>query len=322
VRFEEMKKDQINLPAIDEVRITIIVDNSVDLLLASTDKAKRFALGTNPFENLLPVAEHGFSVLIRAKKGNKIAEVLFDTGVSKKGILHNLDTLEINLSNIQGIILSHGHPDHALGLSGLIDRLGTRNLPLVLHPDAFLERKLVLPDGSEVRLPPPRIADFRRENIEVMEEPGPSMLVDDMVLVSGEVSRTTSFEKGFPIHYAHREGTWVHDPLIMDDQCAILNVHDKGLVIVTGCGHSGIINIIKHARKLTGIEKIYAVIGGFHLSGKIFEPIIPDTISALKEIAPAVVVPGHCTGWIAQHKIAREMPDAFIPNSVGTTLFL
>jgi 7,8-dihydropterin-6-yl-methyl-4-(beta-D-ribofuranosyl)aminobenzene 5'-phosphate synthase len=143
-----------------------------------------------------------------------------------------------------------------------------------------------------------------------------------MVLVSGEVSRTTSFEKGFPIHYAHREGTWVHDPLIMDDQCAILNVHDKGLVIVTGCGHSGIINIIKHARKLTGIEKIYAVIGGFHLSGKIFEPIIPDTISALKEIAPAVVVPGHCTGWIAQHKIAREMPDAFIPNSVGTTLFL
>ena len=113
-----------------------------------------------------------------------------------------------------------------------------------------------------------------------------------------------------------------HDPLIMDDQCAVLNVRQKGLVIVTGCGHSGIINVIKHAQMLTGVNKIYAVIGGFHLSGKIFEPIIADTVSALKEIAPNFVVPGHCTGWIAQHKIAREMPDAFIPNSVGTTLLL
>ena len=312
----------MNLPEVDEASITIIVDNSVDLLLVSTDKAKRFPLGPNPFENLLPVAEHGFSVLIRAKKENKSAIVLFDTGVSKKGILHNLDTLEINPSYIQAIILSHGHPDHAMGLSGIIDRLGSRKLPLILHPDAYLERKLILPDGSEVRLPPPRIGDLRRENIEVIEQPGPSMIVDDMVLVSGEVSRTTSFEKGFPIHYAHRDGGWVHDPLIVDDQCAVLNVRNKGLVIVTGCGHSGIINIIKHAQNLTGVNKIYAVIGGFHLSGKIFEPIIPDTVSALKEIAPDFIVPGHCTGWIAQHKIAREMPDAFIPNSVGTTLHL
>ena len=99
-----------------------------------------------------------------------------------------------------------------MGLSGIIERLGSRKLPLILHPDAYLERKLILPDGSEVRLPPPRLADLRRENIEVIEQPGPSMIVDDMVLVSGEVSRTTSFEKGFPIHYAHRDGGWVSRP--------------------------------------------------------------------------------------------------------------
>ena len=192
---------------------------------------------------------------------------------------------------------------------------------MILHPDAYLERKLVLPDGTDVNLPAPRFKDLRRENIEIIDQPGPSMLIDNMILVSGEVSRTTSFEKGFPIHYAKRSGQWIPDPLILDDQCAILNVKDKGLLIITGCGHAGIINIIRHAQNLTGIDKIHAVIGGFHLSGKLFEAIIPDTVSSLKEIAPDYVMPGHCTGWIAQHKIAREMPDAFIPNSVGTTLF-
>jgi 7,8-dihydropterin-6-yl-methyl-4-(beta-D-ribofuranosyl)aminobenzene 5'-phosphate synthase len=312
---------RLNLPEVDEVSITLIVDNSVDLLLASSDIAKRFKLGSNPFDGLLPVAEHGYSALIRTKRGNSTATVLFDTGVSRKGILHNLDTLEIKINDIQAIILSHGHPDHAMGLPGLVERLGSRNLPLILHPDAYLERKLVLPDGSEVNLPAPRFKDLRRENIEIIEQPGPSMLIDNMILVSGEVSRTTSFEKGFPIHYANRSGHWIPDPLIMDDQCAILNIRNRGLVIITGCGHSGIINIIKHAQNLTGVNKIHAVVGGFHLSGKVFEPIIPDTVSALKEIAPDYVMPGHCTGWIAQHKIAREMPDAFIPNSVGTTLF-
>lgn len=311
----------LSLPEVDQVTITLIVDNSVDLLMASSDVAKRFKLGPNPFERSLPIAEHGYSVLIHAKRGNSTANVLFDTGVSKKVILHNLDVLEINAHDIQAIILSHGHPDHAMGLPGFVERLGSRNLPLILHPDAYLERKLVLPDGSEVNLPAPRFKDLRRENIEIIEQPGPSMLIDNIILVSGEVSRITSFEKGFPIHYAKRSGHWIPDPLIMDDQCAILNLRNKGLVIITGCGHSGIINIMKHAQDLTGISKIHAVIGGFHLSGKMFEAIIPDTVSALKEIAPDYVMPGHCTGWIAQYKIARDMPNAFIPNSVGTTLF-
>jgi 7,8-dihydropterin-6-yl-methyl-4-(beta-D-ribofuranosyl)aminobenzene 5'-phosphate synthase len=311
----------LQLPEVDAVNITLIVDNTVDLLMASSDVAKRFKLGTNPFEKQLPTAEHGYSALIRAKKGNSTATVLFDTGVSRKGILHNLDTLEIDLSDVQAIILSHGHPDHAMGLPGIAERLGSRNLPLILHPDAYLERKLILPDGSEVNLPAPRFKDLNRENIEIIDQPGPSMLIDNMVLVSGEVSRTTSFEKGFPIHYAKRSGQWIPDPLIMDDQCAILNLQSKGLIIITGCGHAGVINIIQHAQKLTGVQKIHAVVGGFHLSGKVFEKIIPDTVAALKEISPTYVMPGHCTGWIAQHKIAREMPDAFIPNSVGTTLF-
>ena len=148
------------------------------------------------------------------------------------------------------------------------------------------------------------------------------MLVDGMILISGEIARTTNFEKGFPIHFAQRHDSWEPDPLIMDDQCAIINVRDQGLVIITGCGHSGIINTIRNAQAITGIQKIYAVIGGFHLTGALFEPIIPQTIAALEEIKPRYVMPGHCTGWSATHQIARAMPAAFIPNSVGTQLLL
>ncbi len=307
---------------VDRATISIIVDNNIDLLMESSDIAKRFPMDPKPFEKLFPLGEHGFSAVIKVEREDKEAQILFDAGISHKGILHNLDALEFDLKDVQAIMLSHGHADHSMGLTGVVDRLGTHNMPMLLHPDAFLERKLILPTGDEIEIPPPNVADFRRENIEVIEEVGPSMLVDGMILVSGEVARTTEFEKGFPVHYCKRGDCWEKDPMIMDDQFALINVKDKGLIIITGCGHSGIINIIRHAQKVTGIEKVYAVIGGFHLTGGVFDPIIPATVAALKEIDPTYVMPGHCTGWTALHEIAMAMPDAYIPNSVGTTLEL
>ncbi|MBI4595552.1 MAG: MBL fold metallo-hydrolase [Candidatus Tectomicrobia bacterium] len=290
--------------------------------MTNTEVAKRVHLGPNPFERSQPIAEHGFSALIRVKQGDKAGAFLFDTGVTRKGILYNMDALEVNVSDIQTIVLSHGHPDHSMGLLGLIDRLGTRRLSLLLHPDAFLGRKLILPNGTEINVPPPKKTDLQQANIDVIEEIGPSLLLDGMVLISGEVARITEFEKGFPIHYARRGNTWEPDPQIMDDQCAIINVRGKGLVIITGCGHAGIINIIHHAQNLTGIKTVYAVIGGFHLSGGLFESIIPVTIETLRTISPRYVVPCHCTGWSAVHQIARAMPGSFIANSVGTNYIL
>ena len=310
----------INLLPVDDVRITTIMENTFDALQASTGVAQRLQLGPNPFERPQPVAQHGFSVLITAGRSGRHGRVLFDTGVDASGFLRNLDILEIRPGDLQAIVLSHGHADHALGMPGLLERLGTRRLPLVVHPDAYLERKLVLPTGDEVNIPPPKAADFRRDNIELIEEVGPSMLVDDMVLISGEVARTTDFERGFPIHWARRGGQWQLDPLISDDQCAIVHLRGKGLVIVTGCGHAGIINIVLNARRLTGVEKIHAVLGGFHLTGGLFDPIIPRTVAALSAIGPDYVAPGHCTGWAAMHQIANALPDQFVFNCVGTTL--
>jgi 7,8-dihydropterin-6-yl-methyl-4-(beta-D-ribofuranosyl)aminobenzene 5'-phosphate synthase len=92
--------------------------------------------------------------------------------------------------------------------------------------------------------------------------------------------------------------------------------------VLTGCGHAGAINTIRHAQALTGIQKVYAVLGGFHLTGALFEPTIPPTVAALKELNPALIVPAHCTGWKAVHAPARELPQAFVPNSVGTRFIL
>ena len=128
--------------------------------------------------------------------------------------------------------------------------------------------------------------------------------------------------RGFPIHYARVADQWQQDPLIHDDQAVVLHVKDKGLAILNGRGHAGAINTIRHAQELTGIQKVYAVIGGFHLSGALYEPIIPPTIAALKELSPALIVPAHCTGWKATHALARELHEAFVSNSVGTRFML
>jgi 7,8-dihydropterin-6-yl-methyl-4-(beta-D-ribofuranosyl)aminobenzene 5'-phosphate synthase len=89
--------------------------------------------------------------------------------------------------------------------------------------------------------------------------------------------------------------------------------------VLNGCGHAGVINVCRYAQRLTGVAKLHALIGGFHLNGPLFEPIIGDTVSALKRLEPEVVVPAHCTGWKATHAIASRLPGAFIQNSVGTT---
>ena len=215
---------------------------------------------------------------------------------------------------------SHGHGDHTLGLPNLIDRLGSQEISLVYHPDAFSERKIALPNGYEVDISPPQLAELRRENITLIEKEDPTLIMHNLMLVSGEVERTTDFETGFPIHYTKRNGQWVNDPLIKDDQSVIINVRGKGLVIIAGCSHSGIINSIRYAQALTGVQQVHAILGGFHLTGAIFEGRIPATVESMQKIKPTHLMPCHCTGWSAIHQFAKMMPQAFMPPNVGTIL--
>jgi 7,8-dihydropterin-6-yl-methyl-4-(beta-D-ribofuranosyl)aminobenzene 5'-phosphate synthase len=109
---------------------------------------------------------------------------------------------------------------------------------------------------------------------------------------------------------------------VLDDQALVINVRDKGLVVLTGCGHAGVVNIARHAVRLTGGQPLYAVIGGFHLNGPLFEPLIPRVLDDLAGLSPGVLVPAHCTGWRAQHAMSARFPAAYIPNTVGTSFHL
>src|ERR1700739_1175189 len=121
---------------------------------------------------------------------------------------------------------------------------------------------------------------------EVIEEREPSFLFGRSVLVTGEVPRTTGYEPGFPPQQAWLGGRWEPDPLVLDDQALIVDVKDKGLVVITGCGHAGVINMCRYARRLPGARPRHAVIGGFHLNGPLFEPLIPRVVDDLAALAP------------------------------------
>src|SRR5205807_511884 len=139
-------------------------------------------------------------------------------------------------------------------------------------------------------------------------------------LVSGQVERVTEFESGFPIHEARDKDGWRPDPMIWDDQALLLNVRDLGLVIISGCSHAGVINVLFHAQRLTDEARIAGLLGGLHLTGGLFEARIEPTVDALRAAGVGRVLPAHCSGWRAIHAIARAMPEAFVQSAVGTTV--
>ncbi len=312
----------LTLRPADRVEVLSIMDNSIDVLMANTPVARRAARARDSFTRPQLRAEHGVAMLVTVFSGVKSDSFLFDTGVTVDGVLHNMDVLEVKPTELHAMVLSHGHTDHTRGLIGMLKRYGRRRLPVLLHPDAFLKRKNIYPDGHETEHIPPVRRDLEAEGMEVIEERGPTLLIEGLSLITGQIPRVTPFEKGHPLQYAEIKGQWQPDPWIHDDQAVVIHVRNKGLVVLTGCGHAGVVNTLLHARDITGVSEVYAVIGGFHLTGSIFEPIIPATIKALKEINPKVIVPEHCTGWRATMDIALEFPAAFIPNSVGTRFIL
>jgi 7,8-dihydropterin-6-yl-methyl-4-(beta-D-ribofuranosyl)aminobenzene 5'-phosphate synthase len=323
---------EIALTVVDRVEVLTVIDNVMDSLLTNTDVAKRLGVGGRDMARLpqaeaplleaghaadVPVAEHGLSFLVSVTLEDRRRTVLFDTGSTVDGLTHNLRVLGVNPAEAEAIVLSHGHFDHTTGLNGLPGRLEPLP-PLVVHPDFWLRRRVALPGRDPYQLPTTSEEKVRAAGFPVTERRGPSLLLDGSLLVTGEIERTTEFEQGLAVHQAFRDGEWQPDPFIYDDQALVTHVRGRGLVVITGCGHAGLINTVRYARKLTGIDQLYAVLGGFHLATPALEPAIWPTVEALSELGPQVVVPAHCTGWRATHAMAAAFPDAFTPGSVGT----
>jgi len=318
-----MNKAPLSLKQVERVEIITLMDNYVDVLLQGSEMVTRPPLSKEqeiPTDSL--VAEHGLSQLVRVFAGGSTHTMLFDTGYTQSGVPHNLEVLGINLEGIEAVVMSHGHMDHTGSLYPILERLG-RPVPVVAHPEAFhTPRYFGLRDGRKLRFPVTlRKDDLIRFGGEVLESREPLLLADGTVLVTGEVERTTPFEKGLPNATLERNGKEEKDP-IRDDQALVIHLKGKGLVIVSGCAHAGIVNTVLHAKKITAVNEVYAVIGGFHLSGPMFEPIIEKTVEALNKMNLKMIVPMDCTGWKAIQRFAEAFPDSFVLNSVGTTFSL
>ncbi len=312
----------MKLVEVDKVEILTLQDNYIDITAMDNSAVIQRAspIKDMQLKNSI-LAEHGFSALVTVHADGKASSLLFDFGFSEDGAARNAEMLGANIGSVKAMVLSHGHPDHTGGFREFSSLIGDRRgIEFVCHPEVFMKLRY-LKFGEEFKV---YFSEFSKDTVLtegflLRETADPYPLMGGQVMFLGEIPRLTDFEKGFPIAHRMEEGKEKWDS-IEDDSGIAMYVKDRGLVILTGCAHAGIINTIRHAMTTTGADKVCAVVGGFHLSGPFFEPIIERTTGELKAIDPLYVVPTHCTGRKAVLHIEREMPGKFILNMSGTKL--
>jgi 7,8-dihydropterin-6-yl-methyl-4-(beta-D-ribofuranosyl)aminobenzene 5'-phosphate synthase len=314
-----MAKFQVN--EVDKVEILTLADNYIDLLSGDNSPVVMRAIPVKDMRMTNSVlAEHGFSALIKTTTAGKTRTMLFDFGFAKDIAARNAEALNIDLTEVEAAALSHGHMDHYGGLAEMAAKIAKKGLELVLHPTAFRQNRYFEPiPGIKVILPTLEKEEVEKAGFRIVPTKQPFSLLDGEVMFLGEIPKKTSFEKGLPYAFYEENGVKSWDP-IEDDSALVMNVRGKGLVILSGCAHSGIVNTAEYARDITGINKVHVVMGGFHLTGPAFEPIINDTVSSIKEIGPDYIVPTHCTGRKAILAFEKAMASQFILNMSGTKL--
>ncbi len=311
----------INVKEVDKVEVLTLQDNYIDIAAFDSTAIVQRAMPVKDMEIKNSIlAEHGYSAVVTLSKGDKSHSVVFDFGFSEHGASSNADALGVDLSTVEAMVLSHGHMDHFGGLVPLVKRMGKTGVELVLHPTALRKPRYVkVTKDRRLNLPPLTRERLEDARVAVVETKEPRLLLDGSLVYLGEIPRRTEFEKGFPRMFYDDEGEEKWDP-IEDDTAIVANVKGRGLVILSGCAHAGIINTVRYAQEVTGVDQLYVVMGGFHLTGKDFESTIEPTVEALKDLNPEYVVPTHCTGRKAIMHIEKEMPEKFLLNMSGTKM--
>lgn len=285
-----------DLGSLDRVRIYIVAEDSIEF--------------DTPF-----VGRFGFSALLELQSGERTRHILYDTNTSAEVILHNMALMGKSIHDVSAIFLSHCHYDHTDGLPGILKAMG-RPVPVIAHPEIFRPCFEINPDGIRHI----GIVGIDRAGLEglgaiftLSREPLNLMAG---VITSGEIERRTSFEALEDL-YTSEDGRVVQDHE-RDDSALVLSL-GQGLLIITGCCHAGIVNTIRHARRITGIDRIYAVVGGLHLIDAPDEKI-EQSVAELGSVE--WVFAGHCTGFKGLTEIAAGMGDRFAQLHTGSIIQL
>lgn len=303
----------IKVPEVDNLDVQVVVDNFYDFFQKEEKCAKRFNLAAaDNFEGVRLQAEMGLGYVITATIKGKPHVILLDFGLSPEVYENNLKHLHIDISKAEVMVISHGHEDHWGGISYALKQ--SRAPLYVGGPDVFARHVLATP-AKTVDMGTLDRAAIEKNGNKVIIVSKPQLLAE-VALASGEIAKTTAYEQPPPAMKMEKNGTLIVEPFT-HEQALIFNVRGKGLVVITSCAHVGVVNTIEHAKKITGENRVLAVIGGMHLTAASDE-VIDKTVAALQSIHPAFLAPMHCTGNRALMKLASKLPDAYVHPSVGT----
>lgn len=292
--IEILKTTKIALSPIDELKLIVLVEDSTNL--------------SNP--NL--IAKHGLSFFLESKIMNVISKIIMDVGPAPDIALRNAERLGLDIRKSDSIFITHGHYDHVGALSAFLKFID-RPIPVISHPDIIDQKIAFRPRLISIGMDSKQFemwSDHFIFNLKPFE-------ISKGVMTSGEIMRSTDFEdvKGF---WKIKNNLFTKDNLF-EEQSLVINIRNKGLIILIGCGHPGVINIIRHIQKITEIKKIHAVIGGMHLL-KADRNKILKVIKELLTLDFDFVHPCHCTGTKAINLFMNSFEERCIPIQTGSIL--
>ena len=337
------KPPRHNLVELDSLELLVVMDNETDTLsgvdegVPQIPEIVHLAARTAPSRHYrdheckmvfdqLCCGCHGLSVLVTGRVGNVEHTVLFDVGPYPQYWLDNAERLNVDLSKIECLFLSHWHFDHSGGFPEVIAAISAARSkaglfePLIVdvHPDRPDQRGILLPSGVMVLLPEePKIEAMIESGGTVVTHSHANAFCDGFFFGSGAIERQTEYETGLHGHHPFHADEAVSDPLIMDERYLVAQVRGRGISVLSACSHAGIVNACLSAQSEFPDVPVDVVLGGYHLAGKVMEQRIEATIADLTtRIQPRVVAPGHCTGWRAKAQLA----DAFAPGRYGPSV--
>jgi len=250
-------------------------------------------------------------------------KIIFDTGINKRALLHNIKKLKLDLSDVDCVVLSHGHLDHTAATVEMVKATGS--MKIHVHPHTFLPRFYTDKTGKRRKVGVPKgqgQREIERAGGDILLSAEPTEVAPG-VWTTGQIERVTPFECAFPLSEGESltiaiDGEEIDDQ-VLDDQALWMQVDEVGPFVITGCAHAGLVNTLLQVQKIGHFKQIHGLVGGTHLIRR-SEEYLRQTIKGLRQFGLSLISPCHCTGFKATANLWQTFPQAFILNFSGRVI--